>query len=81
MADPPAADRSTVGGGTHYRAALQGTAGTSADLRPLGLRDELLAVEEATEGLRAVVRRHRTMIQRISFNDTVVLVNINTPAD
>lgn len=45
------------------------------------LRDELLAVEEATEGLRAVVRRHRTMIQRISFNDAVVLVNLNTPAD
>ncbi len=45
------------------------------------LRDELLAVEEATEGLRAVVRRHRTMMQRISFNDAVVLVNLNTPAD
>ena len=45
------------------------------------LRDELLAVEEATEGLRAVVRRHRTMIQRVSFNDAVVLVNLNTPAD
>ena len=45
------------------------------------LRDELLAVEEATEGLRAVVRRHRTMIQRIPFNDAVVLVNLNTPAD
>ena len=45
------------------------------------LRDELLAVEEATEGLRAVVRRHRTMIQRISFNDAVVLVNLNPPAD
>lgn len=45
------------------------------------LRDELLAVEEATQGLRAVVRRHRDMIQRISFNDAVVLVNLNTPAD
>ena len=45
------------------------------------LRDELLAVEEVTEGLRAVVRRHRTMIQRIPFNDAVVLVNLNTPAD
>ncbi len=45
------------------------------------LRDELLAVEEASEGLRAVVRRHRTTVQRIPFNEAVVLVNLNTPAD
>ncbi len=45
------------------------------------LRHELLAIEEATQGLRAVVRRHRAAVLRIPFNDAVVLVNLNTPAD
>ncbi|MAG35242.1 MAG: hypothetical protein CL878_03195 [Dehalococcoidia bacterium] len=45
------------------------------------LRHELLAVEEATQGLRAIVRRHRADVQRIPFNDAVVLANLNTPTD
>ncbi|HZU75164.1 MAG TPA: NTP transferase domain-containing protein, partial [Dehalococcoidia bacterium] len=44
------------------------------------LRAELLAVEEASEGLKAVVRRHQAERQEVEFEDPVVLLDLNTPA-
>ncbi|HEY8744079.1 MAG TPA: NTP transferase domain-containing protein, partial [Chloroflexota bacterium] len=45
------------------------------------LRDELLAVNEETFGLRAVVHRHASDVTLIEVASPLVLVNLNTPAD
>jgi len=41
------------------------------------LYDEMLAIEEATLGLRAVVQRHRTEVQYVELSDPLVTLDIN----
>ncbi|MFQ6028228.1 MAG: NTP transferase domain-containing protein [Dehalococcoidia bacterium] len=43
------------------------------------LLPELLQIEEATQGIRAVVRRHREAMQRIPVTNPEVLWDLNTP--
>lgn len=45
------------------------------------LRDELLAVEERSQGLKAVVRRHATEINRVDIDSEWAVVNLNRPED
>ncbi len=45
------------------------------------LRDELLAVEEHTQGLKAVVHRYAHEINRIEIDSEWTLVNLNNPHD
>ena len=42
------------------------------------LRDELLAIEEATRGLRGVTRRDPGRVNPIEFDDPLAAVNLNT---
>jgi len=41
------------------------------------LYDEMLAIEEATLGLRAVVQRHRTEVHYVELSDPLVTLDIN----
>ena len=41
---------------------------------------ELLAIDEATLGLRAVVERHRAEVHELPFEDSIVMTNLNTRA-
>ncbi|HLF04627.1 MAG TPA: nucleotidyltransferase family protein [Dehalococcoidia bacterium] len=43
------------------------------------LRDELREIDEATEGLRAVVRRHQGSVRRVAVDTAEVLWDLNTP--
>ena len=45
------------------------------------LRDELLAVDEHSQGLKAVVRRHALEINRVEIDSEWSLVNLNRPRD
>ena len=45
------------------------------------LRAELLAVQEETFGLRAVLRRHAAAIRHVETSDPITLVNLNTVED
>ena len=45
------------------------------------LRDELLSINEETQGLRAVNEKHRSETSYVPCDTDVVLVNLNTPAD
>jgi molybdenum cofactor cytidylyltransferase len=45
------------------------------------LRDELLRLEEATQGLRAVLARHASAVQVIETDTPLALLNLNTPDD
>ncbi|MBI3974102.1 MAG: nucleotidyltransferase family protein [Chloroflexi bacterium] len=45
------------------------------------LRDELLAIDEATQGLRAVLQRHQQVVHHCDVDSPLALVNLNTPAD
>jgi nicotine blue oxidoreductase len=45
------------------------------------LRDELLAIDEATAGLRAVVRRHDASMHVVDLGDPAALINLNTPEE
>ena len=45
------------------------------------LRPELLALDEETEGLRAVLSAHRHDVQLVETGDALALVNLNTPED
>ena len=46
-----------------------------------GLRSELLALSEETQGLRAVLTNHAASVQVVDTGDPLTLVNLNTPAD
>jgi len=46
-----------------------------------GLRPELLAITEESEGLRAVMRAHAGDVQHVETGDPLALVNLNTPED
>ena len=43
------------------------------------LRSEILAIDEATMGIRAVLERHAGDVHGVEFDDQVVLLDINTP--
>ena len=43
------------------------------------LRDELLAITEETQGLRAVMQRHREFIHRVAVDTPEVRWDLNTP--
>lgn len=45
------------------------------------LRDELLAIDESTQGLRAVLQRHRTRVNVCETGSPLALVNVNTPEE
>lgn len=45
------------------------------------LLPELLVIEEATEGVRAVLQRDRGRVREVAFDDPVVLADLNTPED
>lgn len=45
------------------------------------LLPELLAVDDATLGVRAVVERHAGGVREVAFADPVVLVDVNAPED
>lgn len=45
------------------------------------LLPELLAVDDATLGVRAILDRHAGDVREVPFDDPVVLVDINTPED
>ena len=45
------------------------------------LRDELLAVDEGSQGLKAVVHRHALRINRVEIDSEWTLVNLNRPRD
>jgi hypothetical protein len=45
------------------------------------LRPELLALDEATEGLRAVLRRHADAVRLSETGSALALVNLNRPED
>ncbi len=45
------------------------------------LLPELLAITEATEGIRAVMRRHAADVVAVELSDPAVNVDLNTPAD
>jgi CTP:molybdopterin cytidylyltransferase MocA len=61
-------------------AGYQGRRGHPAIFAP-ALRGELLALDEATEGLRAVLRAHANDVRVIETGDPLALVNLNTPED
>src|SRR5207249_9430403 len=45
------------------------------------LRAELLAIDEATQGLRAVLQRHAAQVTLVETGSPLALVNLNTPED
>src|SRR5688572_3688578 len=45
------------------------------------LRADLLALDEATEGLRAVLRAQHAAVQLVETGDPLTLVNLNRPED
>jgi molybdenum cofactor cytidylyltransferase len=46
-----------------------------------GLRGELAAIDEATAGLRAVLRRHAGAVRLCETGSPLALANLNTPED
>ena len=59
-------------------AGAKGRRGHPTIFSPL-LRDELLGIEEATLGLRAVIARHEAMVHTFDTGDEMALLNLNTP--
>ena len=45
------------------------------------LLSELREVDEATQGLRAVLARHATEVREVPFDSAAVLLDLNTPED
>jgi molybdenum cofactor cytidylyltransferase len=45
------------------------------------LLPELIAIDEASEGIRAVLQRHRDATLEVAFDDPIVLVDLNRPSD
>ena len=45
------------------------------------LLPELREVDEATQGLRAVIARHATEVHEVPFDSAAVLLDLNTPED
>jgi molybdenum cofactor cytidylyltransferase len=68
------------GGALITVASFEGRRGHPVIFAP-SLRPELLALEEATEGLRAVLRRHADSVRLGETGSPLALTNLNTPAD
>jgi molybdenum cofactor cytidylyltransferase len=82
---PSATIRTTIeahlsGGHAISIAAYEGRRGHPVIFSP-ALRTDLLALDEATEGLRAVLRAHHAAVQQVETGDPLTLVNLNTPED
>ena len=45
------------------------------------LLPELLAIQEATQGVRAVLERHEGSVQRVPFDTPLVTLDVNSPED
>jgi molybdenum cofactor cytidylyltransferase len=45
------------------------------------LRDELLAIREETQGIRAVLERHAGAVNAVELDDPAILLDLNTPGD
>ena len=45
------------------------------------LLTELREVDEATQGLRAVLARHAAEVREVPFDSATVLLDLNTPED
>ena len=61
-------------------AAFEGRRGHPVLFAP-GLRAELLALDEATEGMRAILRRHADGVRLSETGSALALVNLNRPED
>ena len=48
---------------------------------PADVVPELAQVTEATQGLRAVVTRHRHRLRSVPVESELAVLNLNTPAD
>jgi molybdenum cofactor cytidylyltransferase len=70
----------TRGGAPITVAAYQGRRGHPVLFAP-SLRSELAAIEEATQGLRAVLQRHREAVSVCETGSPLALLNLNTPED
>jgi len=58
--------------------AYQGKGGHPIILAP-SLLDELLTINEETQGIKAVVQRHKANTQRVEMESPEVLWDLNTP--
>jgi molybdenum cofactor cytidylyltransferase len=45
------------------------------------LRDELLAIDEGSQGIRAVLQRHAADVVEVQVDDSDALLDLNTPQD
>jgi molybdenum cofactor cytidylyltransferase len=61
-------------------AAFEGRRGHPVIIAP-PLRPDLLAIDERTEGLRAVLRANQDRVHAVETGDPLTLVNLNTPED
>ena len=63
-----------------WRPSYQGRSGHPL-IVPADVAPELAHVTEATQGLRAVVTRHRHRLRSVPVNSQLAVLNLNTPAD
>lgn len=63
-----------------WRPSYQGSGGHPL-IVPADVAPELTRVTEATQGLRAVVTRHRPRLRSVPVNSPLAVLNLNTPAD
>jgi molybdenum cofactor cytidylyltransferase len=69
-----------AGGAPVTVAAFEGRRGHPVLFAP-ALRPELLGLDEASEGLRAVLRRHAAAVRLSETGSALALVNLNRPED
>ena len=63
-----------------WRPSYQGRGGHPL-IAPADVAPELAHVTESTQGLRAVVTRHRHRLRSVPVNSQLAVLNLNTPAD
>ncbi|MDE2897704.1 MAG: nucleotidyltransferase family protein [Chloroflexota bacterium] len=63
-----------------WRPSYQGRGGHPL-IVPADVTPELQQVTEATQGLRAVVTRHRQRLRSVPVDSKLAVLNLNTPAD
>ena len=66
--------------GALWRPSYQGHGGHPL-IVPADVAPELAHVTEATQGLRAVVSRHRRRLRSLPVDSGLAVLNLNTPAD
>ena len=72
---------SQLGGGAPVTVAGYGGRRGHPVLFAPALRDELFGIDEATQGLRAVLQRHRAEVRVCETGSPLALANLNTPED